>query len=168
MTYRLRDRAKEWTSYVGIAAAGLGAMIPEIAPVADHWAQFWQAGQMFVGAALIFIPHTAGSTAVENDGLELLRALASKLPSTYAAAMQPTINALAGAMLQPTAPVKPVAVSKPAPAAPEVVAKPIQKPAAPPAPPAPVEAATPAPAAPQSQPAQKPLVADAATALHPL
>src|SRR5690348_17827710 len=95
MTYKFADRMKEWTSYAGIAAAGLAAMIPQLVPADNHWVQIWQAAQLFVAGAMIFIPQTAGTTAVENDSWTLLRAFAKNLPPQYAGPMQPLLSTLA-------------------------------------------------------------------------
>lgn len=102
MAYKLSDRAKEWTTYAGVAIAALSAVLPQIVP--EHgWAEAWQAAQMLLGAALIFMPQTAGTTAVENEGLTLLRALSDHLPAQYASAMQPFITVLTTALVQKSA-----------------------------------------------------------------
>jgi hypothetical protein len=109
MAYRLADRAKEWTSYAGLAVAAIGAAVPQVIPV-DHFAQYWSDAQIILGAALVLLPQTAGTTAVENDALSLLRALSAKVPPQYAAAMQPFVTLLARGMLspQPRVPAQPV------------------------------------------------------------
>lgn len=96
MAYKFGDRLKEWTSYVGVAAVGLGMAIPAFVPVVNnHWAEFWQAAQMGLGFALALIPQTAGTTAVENDAWSLLRAFAKAAPPQYSDAIQPLLAELA-------------------------------------------------------------------------
>lgn len=95
MSYKFSDRAKEWTSYAGAAAAALAYALPMLVPADLHWIQFWQGAQMLVGAALIFVPQTAGTTSVENESWSLLKAFAAKAPPEYSDAMQPMLAALA-------------------------------------------------------------------------
>ena len=95
MAYKFTDRLKEWTSYAGIAAAGLAVVVPQVFPADNHWVQLWQAVQMLVGGAMFFVPQTAGTTAIENDSWSLLKAFANNAPPQYAAAMQPLLSTLA-------------------------------------------------------------------------
>jgi hypothetical protein len=108
-SYKVADRAKEWTSYLGLAVGAIGAVVPQIIPV-DHWAQYWGDAQIVLGALLVALPQTAGSTAVENDALSLLQALSAKVPPAYAGALQPFMVMLARGVLQPQAPIAQPAV----------------------------------------------------------
>lgn len=143
MSYSFADRIKEWTTYVGVATVGLAAAIPAMFPAADHhWVQFWQAAQYILGAALAFIPQTAGTQAVEREAFSLLRAFAQQLPPDYAAALTPALNILGQAAIQvsagvPLAPppdnsqrvvATPVYNSNPAPAAPPPAPAPLPEP----------------------------------------
>lgn len=146
MAYKFADRSKEWTSWVGTAVAGLAAAVPAMFPASNHyWIELWQALQLFVGGALIFIPQTAGTTAVENESWSLLKAFAAAAPPEYSEPMKPLLATLAGHLA--------VAEATPAPATPPT---PVAKPTA--APVAPTEPAKPI----------APLVADPAAALRPL
>jgi hypothetical protein len=107
MAYKLADRAKEWTTYAGLAVAGIGAAVPSVILV-DHWAQYWGDAQLILGAVLVLLPQTAGTTAVENEAMSLLQALSAKVPPQYSQAMQPFVTLLAKGMLSPNAPVQPV------------------------------------------------------------
>lgn len=166
MSYKFADRAKEWTSWVGIGLSALAVAIPQILPPNTWWVEAWQAGQMVLGVALIFIPHTAGTTAVENDAWSLLKAFATQLPPAYSAPMQPLVQALASALahsemnnvVTPPAPAPAPGIGGPI----VVPAQPVAPPAPPAAAPAQAEPAMPAPLRPQ------PLVADPAAALHPI
>ena len=172
MAYKFTDRLKEWTSYVGVAAAGLATMVPMVVPADNHWVQIWQAAQLFVGGAMIFIPQTAGTTAVENDSWTLLKAFAQKLPPQYAGPMQPLLSTLASHLANAEAGGQPLPVVLPqhsivapmppvAPAQPptRVFATPVPPPGAPVPPPS-----APAPVVPPVQQVA-PLVADPAEAL---
>jgi hypothetical protein len=106
MAYKVADRAKEWTTYAGFAVAAIGTLVPEVQ--VDHWAQYWTDAQIILGAVLVLLPQTTGTTAVENEALTLLQALSSKVPPQYAQAMQPFVTLLAKGMLSPNAPVLPV------------------------------------------------------------
>src|SRR6185437_7892904 len=137
MAYKFQDRSKEWTSWVGTIVAGLAAAIPAMFPATNHyWMEFWQAAQLFVGGALIFIPQTAGSTAVENESWQLLKAFAAAAPPEYAEPMKPLLATLAGhlataeATPAPAAPVHPPVVMAPVAAAPKPIAPLVADPAA--------------------------------------
>lgn len=168
MTYRFRDRAKEWTSWVGVALTALATVLPQVVPPDTWWVEAWQAAQTGLGMALVFIPHTAGTTAIENDAWSLLKAFAAQLPPAYATPMQPFIQALASGLAH--------AETQPSPAGPGNVVVPAPTPV--PAQPTPMPVpAQPVPATPQPvivspepapRPQPKPLVADPAAALHPL
>jgi hypothetical protein len=95
MAYKFSDRLKEWTTYVGVAAVCLGAVLPHFMPPGP-WVQVFQTAQMALGAMLMFVPQTAGSTAVENDSWALLKAFTAGLPPEYAAGVQPLLSTLAG------------------------------------------------------------------------
>lgn len=165
MSYRFRDRAKEWTSWAGIALSALAVVIPQVLPPDTWWVEAWQAGQMVLGVALIFIPHTAGTTAVENEAWALLKAFAAQLPPAYAAPMQPLIQALASALAQSEIN-KPAPVPVPAPV-PSTGPGSLIVPAQPVAPQS-IPVQDPAPAAPVAVSVPKPLVADPAAALNPI
>jgi hypothetical protein len=98
MAYKVADRAKEWTTYAGLAVAAIGAAVPSVIPV-DHWAQYWGDAQLILGAVLVLLPQTAGTTAVENEAMSLLQALSAKVPPQYSQAMQPFVTLLAKGML---------------------------------------------------------------------
>ena len=98
MAYKVADRAKEWTTYAGLAVAAIGAAVPPVIPV-DHWAQYWGDAQLILGAVLVLLPQTAGTTAVENEAMSLLQALSAKVPPQYSQAMQPFVTLLAKGML---------------------------------------------------------------------
>lgn len=168
MNYRFRDRAKEWTSWVGIVLSALAVVIPQVLPPDTWWAEAWQSGQLVLGAALIFIPHTAGTTAVENDAWSLLKALSANLPPAYAGPMQPLVQTLAAALAQSTMNPNGPPSGKPQPVIPPgsiiVPAKPVAPPPPSPAP-QPQQAAV--PPAPVTMPPQ-PLAADPAMALGPI
>jgi hypothetical protein len=100
MAYKLTDRAKEWTTYAGIAVAGIAAAVPDFVPV-DKWTEGWQAAQLLLGAAMIFIPQSTGTTAVENELLSLMQALAAKVPTQYQGALQPFMAFLARVAVTP-------------------------------------------------------------------
>lgn len=93
-SYNLQDRLKEWTSAAGAMVAAAAVIVPEFIPV-TQWVHYWTDAQLVLGAALVLIPQTAGSEAIENDALSLLTALSSKVPPDYAAAVQPLIAQLA-------------------------------------------------------------------------
>jgi hypothetical protein len=149
MAYKVADRAKEWTTYAGLAVAAIGAVVPSVPT--DHWAQYWTDAQIILGAVLVLLPQTAGTTAVENEAMTLLQALSAKVPPQYAQAMQPFVTLLAKGMLSPNAPVlqqvrqQPQVQPLPAVQIPQqplpgmfqqqsqVVAQPVADPAAPPA-----------------------------------
>lgn len=101
MAYKVADRAKEWTTYAGILVAGIATVVPQLVPTAT-WVQVWADAQMLLGAALMFLPQTAGTLAVENEILPLLQALSTKIPPQYGAAMQPFLAILAKVAMQPT------------------------------------------------------------------
>lgn len=141
MAYKVSDRAQEWTTYAGIAVAAIAVVVPQILP-AQEWTQLWGAGQLLLGAAMIFLPQSAGTTAVENDALALLQAFSAKVPPQYSAAMQPFLAVLAKAAMQgpptaaPAAATSTVTVSEPIPGIliPQTAAPPTADPAvAPPA-----------------------------------
>jgi hypothetical protein len=144
-SYKVADRAKEWTTYVGAAVGIIGAAIPQFIPV-EHWAQYLGDAQIVLGALLVAVPQTAGTTAVENDALSLLHALSDKVPPAYQGALQPFMMMLAKGVLQPAQSQPAVAQPQPVIAQPQpVVAQPViaqPRPAvAPPVePPAPVPA----------------------------
>lgn len=163
MSYCFRDRAKEWTSYVGVGLSALAAVIPQVVPPNTWWVELWQASQMGLGIALVFIPHSAGSTAIENEAWSLLKAFAAKLPAEYAGPMQGVIQTLGAALANSQIPRPTPVQTTPVPA--PVPAQPVPTPAPDPAP------AVPAPApslAPASRPQPQPLVADPAAALAPI
>jgi hypothetical protein len=118
MAYKVSDRAKEWTTYAGIAVAAVAVVVPQMIPT-QEWTQLWGAGQLLLGAAMIFLPQSAGTTAVENDALTLLQAFSAKVPPQYSAAMQPFMAVLAKAAMQPPP------TAAPATAAPPVTPEPI-------------------------------------------
>jgi hypothetical protein len=107
MAYKMADRAKEWTSYAGAAIAAVSVIVPEFIP-AQAWVHYWADLQLVLGASLVLVPQSAGSTAVENDALSLLKALSAQIPQQYSAALQPVMGMLAKAVLQPAAPVSPL------------------------------------------------------------
>lgn len=132
MAYNVSDRMKEWTSFAGAAVAAASIVIPQFVPVAA-WVHYWADAQLVLGAALVLIPQSAGTTAVENEALSLLQAISAKVPAEYAAAVLPAINLLTRVTSQlPTAPVAvvpvvpqpvvPVHTTPPAPVVPQVVA----------------------------------------------
>lgn len=99
MTYKVKDRFKEWTTYAGIVVAVLAAAVPQVFPASSPlWAHIWQATQLFLGGAMVFIPQGAGTTVVENEAWSLLKAFAGKLPPGYADSMQPLIATLASSL----------------------------------------------------------------------
>jgi hypothetical protein len=107
MAYKLSDRAKEWTSYAGLAVAAIGACLPQVVPL-SHFVQYFGDAQIALGAVMVALPQNAGTTAVENDALTLLQALSAKIPPAYSAAMQPFIAMLAKGILMPQAAAAPV------------------------------------------------------------
>jgi hypothetical protein len=111
MAYKVADRAKEWTTYAGLAVAAIGTLVPEVQ--VDHWAQYWTDAQIILGVVLVLLPQTAGTTAVENEALTLLQALSSKVPPQYAQAMQPFVTLLAKGMLTPQAQIAQVVRQQP-------------------------------------------------------
>lgn len=113
MAYSFQDRLSEWTTYAGLAVGALAAVVPQVVPVGP-WSEAWMAGQLFLSAALVLLPQTAGTTAVENDGLQLLKALADHVPPQYASALTPFMTVLSAAVMKP----KPVIVAPVAPPAP--------------------------------------------------
>src|SRR5690348_18446765 len=98
MAYKLTDRLKEWTSYVGVAVGAIGVAVPQLVPAAQ-WAHVWADAQLVLGAALVFLPQTAGTTAVEADALSLVQALSDKVPPQYQSALQPFLALLTRAAL---------------------------------------------------------------------
>lgn len=109
MAYKVADRAKEWTTYAGIIVGGIATVVPQLVPSAT-WVQVWADAQMLLGAALVFLPQTAGTFAVENEILPLLQALSAKVPPQYGAAMQPFLAILAKVAIQPATPAAPAPV----------------------------------------------------------
>ena len=114
MAYKISDRAQEWTTYAGIVVGALSAAAPQFMPH-DTWCQVWQAAQLILAAALVFLPQSAGATAVENDGLVLLRQLSSHLPPEYTNSLTPIMSVLTAAVLKGPQPAAPVAPPAPAP-----------------------------------------------------
>src|ERR1700751_2822101 len=116
MAYKMTDRLKEWTSYAGVAVGAIGVAIPQLVPAAE-WTHFWADAQIILGAALILLPQTAGTTAVESDALALVQALSDKVPPQYQSALRPFLVLRTRAAVQPhTAPAVPaVPVPPPAP-----------------------------------------------------
>jgi hypothetical protein len=45
MAYKLTDRLKEWTSYVGVAVGAIGVAVPQLVPAAQ-WAHVWADAQL--------------------------------------------------------------------------------------------------------------------------
>lgn len=147
MTYTFKDRVKEWTSYAGLGVAALAAAIPAVMPATSHyWVEGWQALQMGLGVALIFIPQTAGTTAIENEAWQLLQAFSGKLPQAYAADMQPLIGELASTLAKSQVAASKGAAPAPAPAVKTVIREQSAVEIAPKSDPAPEPAPTAAPA----------------------
>lgn len=149
MTYTFSDRLKEWTSYAGVVVAALSAAIPMLISPTNHvWVEIWQALQIGLGSALVFIPQTAGTTAIENEAWTLLKAFSGRLPPDYASVTQPLVSELASVLAKsqtPTPPgLPPVAVQPTPPAAVVVAPEPPVAPAKP-APVFPFKPTTPVP-----------------------
>lgn len=150
MTYKVKDRFKEWTTYAGVVTAALAAAVPQVFPAASPlWAHLWQSAQLFLGGAMVFIPQTAGSTAVENEAWTLLKSFAGQLPAGYADSMQPLIATLAASLARAQTGASAAAVPAQA-AAPRVVAQPTVPGPTNPAAPAPSWPQQPAPLAPHA------------------
>jgi hypothetical protein len=99
MAYKLTDRLKEWTTYAGVVLAGVGAVIPDLIPP-DAWSHYLGDAQIILGAAMAFMPQSAGSTtAIEQDAVSLLQAFTSKMPADYAESVRPVLNSLARAAI---------------------------------------------------------------------
>jgi hypothetical protein len=114
MAYNFQERLSEWTTYAGVIVGALAAVVPQVVPVGP-WSEAWMAGQLFVSAALVLLPQTAGTTAVENDGLQLLKALADHVPPQYSSALTPFMTVLSAAVMKPKpVTLPPVQVTPPA------------------------------------------------------
>lgn len=102
-SYKIADRAKEWTTYIGAGIGALAVALPQVVPP-DQWVHWMSYAQLVLGTVMMVLPQTAGSQAIENDALPLLQALASKIPAEYNSAMQPFLAMLAKAAIQPPFP----------------------------------------------------------------
>lgn len=127
MAYSFQDRLSEWTTYAGLMVGALAAVVPQVVPVGP-WSEAWMAGQLFLSAALVLLPQTAGTTAVENDGLTLLKALAAHVPPQYASALTPFMTVLSAAVMKPVTVIPPALTPAPIVQSVPVVAVPVVPP----------------------------------------
>lgn len=109
-----KERATEWSTWLGAIVTILGIAIPHFVPL-TMWAAYLQDALIVIGVLMGALPQTAGTETVEKEIWALLRALSTVLPKEYVPALQPIISQLGTMAAKDTNP--PVAV--PAVTAPE-------------------------------------------------